>query len=60
MPRLLLTLAGLALLLPATAAAQVAVRAGTLHTMAGPPITDGVVVIGAACPARRGPPYARP
>lgn len=29
----------------ATAAAQVAVRGQTVHTMAGPPITDGVVVI---------------
>ena len=29
----------------APAAAQVAVRAGTLYTMSGPPITDGVVVV---------------
>jgi imidazolonepropionase-like amidohydrolase len=37
----------LGLLAPAPAAAQVAVRAGTLHTSAGAPITDGVVLIGA-------------
>ena len=36
----------LALLLGAAAAsAQVAVRGKTIHTMSGPPITDGIVVI---------------
>jgi len=33
-------------LMPGSAAAQVAVRADTLHTMNGPPINDGVVIIG--------------
>ena len=37
----------LAATLPAAAAAQVAVRAETLHTSAGAPIADGVVLIGA-------------
>jgi imidazolonepropionase-like amidohydrolase len=36
-----------ALAIAAPAAAQVAVRAATVHTMAGPPIADGVVLIGA-------------
>jgi imidazolonepropionase-like amidohydrolase len=36
-----------ALTLAAPAAAQVAIKAATIHTMAGPPITDGVVLIGA-------------
>ena len=30
---------------PAPASAQVAVRGKTIHTMAGPPLTDGIVVI---------------
>ncbi len=34
-------------LMPGPAAAQVAVRADTLHTMNGPSIKDGVVIIGA-------------
>ena len=37
---------GLCLLLVSPAAAQIAVKAKTLHTMNGAPITDGVVVIG--------------
>jgi len=32
---------------PGTAEAQLAVRGGTVHTMAGPAITDGVVLVGA-------------
>jgi len=32
-------------ILPGIALAQVAIKAKTLHTMAGPPITDGVVII---------------
>ncbi len=39
--------AAAALALPALAPAQVAVRGETVHTMAGPPIADGVVLIGA-------------
>ena len=38
---------GLALALAAPVAAQVAVRAATVHTMAGAAITDGVILIGA-------------
>lgn len=37
----------LAVLAPTPAAAQVAVRAGTLHTVSGPPIEDAVVIAGA-------------
>ncbi|MEN0021489.1 MAG: amidohydrolase family protein [Planctomycetota bacterium] len=37
----------LAMLVPAAASAQIAVKAETLHTAAGPTITDGVVVIDA-------------
>ena len=37
----------LALALAAPAAGQVAVRAATVHTMAGAAITDGVILIGA-------------
>lgn len=36
----------LAALLAAPAAAQLAVRGETVHTMAGPAITDGVVLVG--------------
>jgi imidazolonepropionase-like amidohydrolase len=38
--------AAVAALLAAPAAAQIAVRGETIHTMAGPPITDGVVLVG--------------
>jgi imidazolonepropionase-like amidohydrolase len=41
----LVALLGL-LVLPGTAIAQIAVKAETVHTMAGPPITDGVVLVG--------------
>ena len=40
-------LLGAALLAPLAAQAQVAVRGGVVHTMAGPAIDDGVVLIGA-------------
>ena len=40
-------LLGAALLAPLAAQAQVAVRGGVVHTMAGPAIEDGVVLIGA-------------
>jgi imidazolonepropionase-like amidohydrolase len=40
------TLRAAALVLAAPAAAQVAVRAATVHTMAGAPIADGVILIG--------------
>jgi imidazolonepropionase-like amidohydrolase len=40
-------LAAAALLLPAPLSAQLAVRAGTLYTMAGPPVIDAVVLVGA-------------
>jgi imidazolonepropionase-like amidohydrolase len=45
--RALALAAAAALLLPAAADAQVAVRGETVHTMAGAPIADGVVLIGA-------------
>ncbi|MDX1420384.1 MAG: amidohydrolase family protein [Rubricoccaceae bacterium] len=45
MPRLLLGLLGL--LLAAPAEAQLAVRGDTVYTMAGPPLVDGVVLVGA-------------
>lgn len=44
---LVLAARGAALFIGAVASAQVAVRAGTLWTMGGDPIQDGVVVIGA-------------
>ena len=37
----------LCLLSAATAGAQVAVRGETVHTMAGPAISDGIVLVGA-------------
>ncbi|TVP50705.1 MAG: amidohydrolase, partial [Gemmatimonadales bacterium] len=47
-PRLALPLlAAFALLLPPDAQGQVAVRGGVIHTMAGPVIENGVVLIGA-------------
>ena len=45
--RALVLAAAAALALPALAPAQVAVRGETVHTMAGPAIADGVVLIGA-------------
>ena len=45
--RALVLAAAAAAALPAIAPAQVAVRGETVHTMAGPPIADGVVLIGA-------------
>ena len=47
MTRLAATLAALAVLAAAPAAAQVAVRAGTLHTVSGEPIENAVVIAGA-------------
>ena len=48
MLRLLLGLLGLlGLLLAAPAEAQLAVRGDTVYTMAGPPLVDGVVLVGA-------------
>ncbi len=42
----LLLAAALPFLLPSPAAAQtLAVRGGTVHTLTGPPITDGMVLI---------------
>ncbi len=42
---LIIAAAAFASLLPGAALAQVAIKAKTLHTMAGPAITDGVVII---------------
>ena len=47
MTRLAATLAALAALAAVPAAAQVAVRAGTLHTVSGEPIENAVVIAGA-------------
>ncbi len=46
-PRTLLATAALTILAGSTAAAQVAVRAGILHTVSGPPIENAVVIAGA-------------
>ena len=53
-------LAALALLTPAAAAQDLAVRGKTVHTMAGPPITDGVVVIRGGKIAAVGPAASTP
>ena len=47
MTRLAATLAALAALAAVPAAAQVAVRAGTLHTVSGEPVENAVVIAGA-------------
>ncbi len=47
MSRLAFVLALGAILAPAPAEAQLAIRGGIVHTMAGPPIESGVVLVGA-------------
>ncbi len=58
--RMLIIAATFATLVPGAAIAQVAIKAKTLHTMAGPSITDGVVIIQNGKIAAVGPAAATP